>query len=58
MKCGQGKPYKMLSTKVRSYKDGGVVYTDKNDPDDKIKMKDLKAMEKMNRAKNYMMNSN
>ena len=44
--CGQGKPYMKIELPVREYKDGGVVYTDKNDPDDKVKMKDLEVMEK------------
>jgi len=46
MNCGQGKPYKQIQVKVRSYKDGGVVYTDKNDPEDVVKMKDLEILEK------------
>tara|TARA_R110002012_G_scaffold8745_2_gene40218 strand:+ start:233 stop:406 length:174 start_codon:yes stop_codon:yes gene_type:complete len=49
--CGQGKPYMKIELPVREYKDGGVVYTDKNDPDDKVKMKDLEVMEKMNKDK-------
>lgn len=51
MKCGQGKPYKKIETKVRSYKDGGVVYTDKNEPEDVVKMKDLEILEKKNKNK-------
>jgi hypothetical protein len=51
MKCGQGKPYKIIKTKVRSYKDGGVVYTDKNEPEDVVKMKDLEILEKKNKNK-------
>ena len=51
MKCGQGKPYKKIETKVRSYKDGGVVYTDKNDPEDVVKMKDLEVVEKKTKDK-------
>jgi hypothetical protein len=47
MKCGQGKPYvKIEMNKVREYKDGGYVYSDKNDPDDVVKMKDLERLEK------------
>ena len=49
--CGQGKPYMKIELPVREYKDGGVVYTDKNDPEDKIKMKDLEVMEKKNKNK-------
>ena len=49
--CGQGKPYMKIELPVREYKDGGVVYTDKNDPDDKVKMKDLEVMEKKNKDK-------
>jgi len=51
MNCGQGKPYKQIKVKVRKYEDGGVVYTDKNDPEDIVKMKDLEMLEKKKKKK-------
>jgi len=53
MPCGCGKPYTVYSDnpkmdtsgmaerKVRQYKSGGVVYSDKNDPDTIVEMDDL-----------------
>lgn len=51
MKCGQGKPYMILSNnekmasapvkKRKEYKDGGLVYTDKNDEDTKLTHKEV-----------------
>jgi len=55
MKCGQGKPYMILSnnekmasapTKARKeYKSGGLVYTDKNDEDTKLTHKEMQILE-------------
>lgn len=53
MPCGCGKPYTVYSDnpkmdtsgmakrKVRQYKSGGVVYSDKNDPDTVVDMDDM-----------------
>jgi hypothetical protein len=53
MPCGCGKPYTVYSDnpkmdtsgmaqrKVREYKSGGYVYSDKNDPDTMIEMDDM-----------------
>jgi hypothetical protein len=53
MPCGCGKPYTVYSDnpkmdtsgmaqrKVREYKSGGYVYSDKNDPDTMMEMDDM-----------------
>jgi hypothetical protein len=62
MPCGcgcEGKPYVVYSDnpkmdtsgmaqrKVRQYKSGGYVYSDKNDPDTRIDMDDIDDEERM-----------
>lgn len=52
MKCGQGKPHTVYSDnpkmdttgrweEAKPYKSGGVVYSDKNDEDTYVDMKDM-----------------
>jgi len=49
MNCGQGKPYAKITMKRREYKDGGYVYSDKNDEETVVKMKDLAKLEESER---------
>lgn len=58
MPCGCGKPYTVYSDnpkmdtsgmaqrKVREYKSGGYVYSDKNDPDTMMEMDDMDEEDK------------